>query len=131
MALKIFTARVTPLSAGNLNRFLALGGSKVETKLVYARVRYTGSVFEVAPATDSAEIVSGHLSFVTGVLSVTLSGYTVAPVALLSPTVATAYRPKAVATSASLVEVRWYNDSNVLVTAADTAMDAYVVILGV
>ena len=126
----LFTS-VSAGSSANFNRLLYAGGSKTGVKVVYARVRYNGTTWEVHSSTDSAELVSGNLSFSSGVLTVTLSGYTVTPLAHGTPTIAGGLLPFAVGTAASTVQVRWYDFAGALQTSASTNHDANLTIRGV
>src|SRR5262245_27731222 len=88
---------------------------KHATKLVYARIRYTGSAWQVEPSTDSQEITSNHLTWDTDHLEVSVSGFTRAPHVQVSPVMDLAaadyaqfFLPAAKAVSAEQVQIAWY-----------------------
>lgn len=130
----VMTDLSTSLRASDLNKYLAAGGGKITCKVVWVRVRYNGSAWEVHSTTDSVEIVSGNVSYSTDHINITISGFTVAPVVMVSPALVNtdaAYWPKALATSATQLQVAFYNDAGVRQTAQSTNMDCYLIALGV
>jgi hypothetical protein len=127
----LFTASVSACSAANFNRLLYLGGSKTGVKIIGARIRYNGSAIEVHSSTDSIEIVTGNLSGpTTGVVTLTVSGFTTIPLPLAGPNIAGGYIPFAVATAASTIQIRWYDFAGALVTSAGTNMDCNLIVIG-
>jgi len=127
----LFTAGVSAGSAANFNRLLYAGGSKTGMKCIGGRVRYNGSAMEIHASTESVEIVSGNLAGPTsGVVTLTVSGFTVAPMVLATPTIAGGLLPFAVATAAGTVQIRWYDFAGALVTTATTNMDCNIFIWG-
>jgi hypothetical protein len=130
---KVVTDGVTPFAEGHMNKFLAADAGKLQVKVNYARVRYTGSVWEVVTSVDSCALVSANLAFASSILTVALTGYTVAPLALVSPSVgAGVYIPKALAASASAVQISFYDiATGALISAVSANMDCQVLTIGV
>lgn len=132
MTVSLFVDNTTYLNATALNQFPAVGaGGKPGVHLVYARVRYTGSAWEVHSTTDGAVLVTGNLSWSSDHLNVTLSNFSVAPLVLAAPMLAdSTLLCKVLAASASQVQLAWYSDVVTRVTVQASTMDAYLLILG-
>ena len=121
----VWTALTTAVSAANLNRLIAAGGSKVRGKFLWARIRYTGSVWEVVSSVGSAEIVSANCVWSTDKLTIALSGFEEVPVPNVTPTPSdTTLWVKAGATSSSNIDVYFYHATTLArVTTQATTMD--------
>ena len=134
MTLPLFVDGSTPLNAATLNQLLALGeGNKVGAHVVYARLRYTGAAWEVHSTTDSAVLVTGHLSWLTNHLNVSLANFTVAMPPLVAPVfLATGiYLPCVLGASNTQAQIGWFDFAGTLVTTPDTRMDVNFWALGV
>jgi hypothetical protein len=123
------------VSAAYLNvrvPFIA-GANKSGVKICYARIRYTGSVWEVSSGTDSAGIVSGNIAWSTDHINITLSGYTATPAVLATPvyTAGISRLPHGLGVSATQGQVWFVDYAGVLVTTQATTMDCYVRIEGI
>ena len=120
------------IDAATCNKYIAAGGDKVQVKTNYARIRYNGTAWEVHGTTDSSEIVSGDVAFATNLINITLTGFTVIPVAIVAPRLAdTNLWPKVEATSTTQIQVAFYNDAGTRVTVQASTMDFYLVVIGV
>jgi len=121
----VFTDLVTQATAAVISRLMLAGGSKVRCKHLWARIRYTGSAWEVVASVDSAEIVSANCVWSTDKLTIALSGFEAVPVPVATPTPGdTNLWPKAGATSASNIDVYFYNATTLArVTTQATTMD--------
>lgn len=121
-------------NAGNAATFTRLvhSGNKAAVKDIYARVRYTGSAWEVHSGTDSNEIVSGNLAWSTNKLTIALTGYTVPPVVLCTqnPAATVPYVLQAGATSSSNVDVEFWDTAGAQVTTQATSMDFQLIVKG-
>jgi hypothetical protein len=123
----------TPLNAANLNLFLTT--TKIEVKIIYAHIRYNGASWEVDSGVDSAEIVSGDISFngTSDSVEIVVAGFTNIPLAIPSPgLVNSAFYTKAEGQTTTRVDVRFYNiDTGAHITAAPTTdMDFNIIIIG-
>ena len=120
------------IDAATCNKYVAAGGGKTTVKTVYARIRYNGTAWEVHATTDNAEIVSGNIAFSVNLINVTISGFTVAPVAIVAPMLAdVTLWPKVLAVSSTQIQIAFYNDAGTRVTVAATTMDCYLIAVGV
>lgn len=94
-------------------------------------MRYNGTAWEVHSTTFSAGVTSGAIAWSIDHINITLTGFTTAPVVVVSPTLgATRYRPEAVSTSSSQVQVQFKNASDTVQTSQGTDMDCYLTIWG-
>ncbi len=106
--------------------------AKLDIKLLYARCRYTGTVWEVSTSNDSSQIVSGNLVWSTNKLTIALTGYTAAPIVQATQClVATPYHIQAIATSSTNIDVQFYDLAATLITTQGTSMDFNLLLLGV
>lgn len=106
--------------------------AKLDIKVLYFRAQYTGSAWAIVSSTDSSQIVSGNLTWSTNKLTIALSGYTAAPVVVVSQTsVATPYHVEAHATSSGNIDVTFWDMAGAQVTTQGTSMDFNAVIIGV
>lgn len=104
----------------------------LDVKVLFARIRYTGSALEIVSTVSSSQLVSGNLAFSTNKITVALTGYTAAPVVLVSQSnVTIPYHVQAFSVSSGSVEIRFYDMAGVLITTQDTSMDCHVIIIGV
>lgn len=119
------------LSTANLGK-LVHGGAKTGLKIVFARIRYTGSAWEVHATTDSNEIVSANCVWSTNKLTVAISGYSLAPlpVATQNPSATTPYLIQAGATSASNIDVEFWDTAGAQVTTQANSMDFGLLVIG-
>lgn len=108
------------------------GANKNNVKICYARIRYTGSAWEVSSSADSAGIVSGNVAWSTDHINITLSGYTAAPVVVVGTTYVSgvARIPHGIGASASQAQVYWYDYAGSLDSTQGTDMDIQVIIIG-
>lgn len=132
MATPIVATAGNAITAVTVNKYLAAGGGKASAKVLWARIRYTGTAWEVHASTDSAEILSGHLAWSTDKLVVTVSGFTVIAAPVVSPTLGNAiYWPKALGASSTAVHVAFYNDAGARQTVQSSNMDCTLLVIGV
>lgn len=120
----------TPLDE-SLNQFIAADSNLRQVKKVWARVRYTGSAWEVVSTTANAGSMS--LAFASNKLAVTVSGFSKAPQVQATPVgTAAAYWVKASATSATNVDVLFFNASSpgTQITTPDSNMDVNLEVTG-
>jgi len=116
-------------NAGNAATFTGLAhcGNKAAVKIIFARIRYTGSAWEVHSGTDSNEVVSANLAWSSTKLTVAISGYTVPPTAYCtqnaSDTVVTPYIIQATTTSSANVDVKFWSVAGTQVTTQAVSMD--------
>jgi hypothetical protein len=83
---KVVTDATSAFEEAVLNKFIAAGeANKVQVKIWYARVRYTGSAWEVVSTTDSAGLTTGALAWSTNQLQLTLANWSNPPVILVTP----------------------------------------------
>ncbi len=120
------------LSDANLGK-LAHTGDKTGVKIIYARIRYTGSAWEVSGSTDSNEIVSANCVWSTNKLTIAISGFTIAPGGInatqhVSATVP--YMLQVGSTSATNIDVEFWDTAGAQVTTQATSMDFYITITG-
>ncbi len=120
-----------PLSDANLGK-LVHTGAKTGVKAIFARIRYTGSAWEVHATTDSNEIVSANAVWATNKLTVAISGYTVAPLpfATQNPAATVPYVLQAGATSASNIDVEFWDTAGAQVMTQATSMDFSLLVIG-
>ena len=112
-------------------QFFAFPG-KHAVKGVYARVRYTGTLWEVHASSDSQELQSANLAWSTDHLNIAISGFTVAPRCQVTPirTASGILLPAALSASDSQGQVYWHDAAFTLVTSQSALMDADVLIYG-
>ena len=121
---------VTPLDAANLNKFVSAEG-KLNVKVWYAHIRYTGTIWEVDATVDSAGLVSGSLAWDTDHVELTLTGFTAAPPPQVTPGAAGAYPIiRAIVESTTTVSIYFYDASDALQNVESAAMDAHVFLIG-
>lgn len=67
----------TPFDAAHMNKFISGDGAKVEIKMLYADIVYSGGVLVVDSGVDSCGIVSGDLTYnvASDTLRVTVAGF--------------------------------------------------------
>lgn len=77
---KIVEDAVTSLGEASLNKFIAGDGTKVQVKMLYASVVYSGTLV-VSSTNDKCGMVTGDLFYNTGThrVEVTLAGFTNPP----------------------------------------------------
>lgn len=124
----------TQANAAAFNRCVVAGGNVVRAKMLWARIRYTGSAWEVVASVGSAEIVSANCVWSTDKLTIALSGFETVPVATVSPTFGDTILPcKAYATSSSNIDVAFYSQTNLgtRVSTQATTMDFQIHVVGV
>lgn len=135
MATDVGFADAQAASAAILNKALFAGASKLQCKALWARIRYTGSAWEVSSSADSAQLVSGSLAWSTDHVNITLSGFTAIPLALVSPTylAAIARAPQAIGISSTQVQVWFFTHATtpVVDSTQSTSMDCSLLIVGV
>jgi hypothetical protein len=121
------------VNATLFNRLIFPGATKSKPKILWARIRYTGSAWEVLSTTDSAQLVSGNLAWSTDHVNIALSGFTAIPLVIVSPTyVASVARiPHGIGISTAQAQVWFYDYAGALVTTQATTMDCNLFILGV
>lgn len=119
------------LSTANLGKLLH-GGTKTGLKVIFARIRYTGTAWEVHATTDSNEIVSANAVWSTNKLTVAISGYTLAPLPLASqnPAATVPYVIQAGSTSASNIDVEFWDTAGAQVTTQAQSMDFSLLVIG-
>ena len=125
----------TVYNAANMNKYLTSDGTKTTVKVWHARVRYNGVSLVVESTVDSAGITSGALAFNAGTtaIEITLSGFTNPPVAVLTPTTATAYTVKPTGMSNVLATIQFFDidtGAQIVTGALDTDMDFQIMIIG-
>jgi hypothetical protein len=129
-----FTDAVTTFTAANLNKFLCVGeADHVATKLLFARVRYTGSAWEVHGSTDAAGLTALALSWDAGSsqLDIALTGFTAAPVVLGSAIADdNAYHVKAHASAADAAALAFFDAAGDRVETEDANMDCCLLVIG-
>jgi len=119
------------LDAAHLTKAVQAGDGTLNTKMWAGRVRYTGSAWEVHATTFSAGVTTGAIAWSTDHINITLSGFTQMPLALVSPSLgATRYRPEAIATSSSQVQVQFKNAADAVQSTQGTDMDCQLIIWG-
>ena len=132
MATPIVAVYAAAVNAATVNKYVSAGGDKINAKLNYARIRYNGASWEVHATTDSSEIVSGDVAWSTNLINITLTGYTVIPVAVVAPMLADAtILPKVLGNTITQIQVAFYDFAGVRVTVQATSMDFYIIVLGV
>lgn len=134
---KIITAGVTPLSEANLNKFIAGNGTKVQIKVLYANVIYSGGNLVVDSGSDSCGIATGDLSYDTGgdFLKITVSGFTNIPHVQLTRHSASAnYIPAYLVNTNTQLRVEFYDPTDLSVKktpgAVDTHMNFNIFVIG-
>ncbi len=130
-------ATPNPIADGNAGKAATFQrlphcGNKTTVKILFARVRYTGSAWEVHSGTDSNEVVSGNLAWSTNKLTIALSGYTVPPVVIATQNQAATvpYVLQAGATSSSNIDVEFWDTAAAQVTTQATSMDFQLLVIG-
>ena len=108
------------------------GANKSKVKIIYARIRYTGSAWEVVSTVDSAGLVSGNLAWSTDHVNITLSGYTAIPVVLASVTYTSGVSRivHGIGISTTQAQVWFYDYAGALDSTQATDMDVNLMILG-
>ena len=117
------------------NKALSSDGVKLGVKTWHARIRFDGVSFVVEGTTDSAGITGGGISFNGGTtqLEITLSGFTNAPVVMLTSVGTPAYNVKVVTTTNVLTAIRFYDiasGAEIVTGVGDINMDFNVYIIG-
>lgn len=121
------------VNATLFNRLIFPGVTKSRPKILWARVRYTGSAWEVVSTVDSAQLVSGNLAWSTDHVNITLSGFTAIPLVLVTPTyvAAVARLPHGIGISSVQAQLWFYDYAGALVSTQATTMDCNLCILGI
>jgi hypothetical protein len=130
---KICTDGTSAFEEAVMNKYIGAGdANKVQVKVWYGRVRYTGSAWEVSSSYDSAGLTTGALAWSTNQLQMTLSGFSNVPIIVATPEAAdTNLNVKAHGSSSTLAILRFYNiDTGALVSTEATTMEANVIIIG-
>jgi hypothetical protein len=130
---KVVTDGTTEFEEAAINKFIAAGeANKVQVKVWYGRVRYTGSAWEVSSSFDSAGLTTGALAWSTNQLQMTLSGFSNVPIILATPeAVDTNLNVKAHCSSSTLAVVRFYAVADgALVSTQATTMEFNVLLIG-
>lgn len=132
MPLNLFVDGTTFVDAAVLDQLLGVGtGGKHGATLMYARVRYTGTIWQVNPTTDSAGLLSPALTWNTDHLDVTVTTFAAAPACFVSRVRGTSiYHPSAVAVSNTLVGIEWRDNAGVLQTVQSVNMDCHLIVIG-
>ena len=133
MATDVGFADGNSANATLFNSLIFPGASKSKTKLIWARIQYTGSAWAVVSATDSAGMVSGNLAWSTDHVNITLTGFTATPAVIPGPTyVASIARiPHAIGVSSTQAQVWFVDYAGALVTTQATTMDCSLIIIGI
>jgi hypothetical protein len=129
----VVTDGSTAFEAAAMNKFIAAGNAdKIQVKLWYGRVRYTGSAWEVSSSYDSAGLTTGALAWSTNQLQITLANFTNVPCILATPeAVDSNLNVKAHCSSNTLAVVRFYAVADgALVSTQATTMEVNVLIIG-
>lgn len=126
----IGTDAVDAVNAALVRKALT-SNAKLDIKVIYARIRYTGSVWEVVSTVDSSQLVSGNLAWSTNKITIALTGYTAAPVVIASQSnVTTPYHVQFTATSSGNIDGKFFNLASTQITTEDTNMDVNILIIG-
>ena len=109
------------------------GANKTKVKILYARIRYNGSAWEVHSGTDSAGIVSGNLAWSTNHVVITLSGYSTVVPAFATPVYNSAVSliPQVFPSSASALHIYFIDYAGAIVSTQATTMDCTLLALGI
>jgi len=129
----VVTSGVTDITAVQTwNQYLATP-LKYGTKAVWARIRYTGSVWQVHSGMDSQEIQSSQLTWDTNHVNVAVGGFTTAPNVQATGlyTAGGVYLPFVESISTSLIRVYWVDAAFATVTTESDKMDAFIFAWGV
>lgn len=120
-------------NAAILNRVMFAGAGKLQCKELWARVRYTGSAWEVSSTIDSAQLVSANVTFSTDHINIALSGFTAAPeVQLTGVYVAAGPRVPMVGTITSTqAQVYFLDYAGAVDSTQSTKMDCMIHLTGV
>lgn len=118
-----------------INKALFSGASKLSCKVIWARIRYTGSAWEVNSGVDSAQLVSGNVAWSTDHINIALSGFTVAPVVLATPGYTSGAGntrlPAVVNVSSTQAQIWFLTETLTLDSTQSTKMDCNVIIIGI
>lgn len=133
MATDVGYADGNAASAAILNKALFSGASKLQCKVLWARIRYNGSSWEVSSSADSAQLVTGNLAWSTDHVNITISGFTATPIVLVSPTYTSGVSriPHGIGTSSTQAQLWFYDYAGTLDNTQGTDMDAEILIIGV
>lgn len=127
----IATDGVDSVNAATQNKALSSNG-KLNIKVLYARIRYNGTSWEVVSTTDSSQLVTGNLAWSTNKITLAISGYTAVPVVVASQhLVTTPYIIQFGAVSTGSVEGKFFDAAGSQVTTQGTSMDVNLMIIGV
>ena len=130
---KVTTDGTTEFEEAAMNKYICAGeANKVQVKMWWGRVRYTGAAWEVSSSYDSAGLTSGALAWSTNQLQMTLSGFSNIPIIVATPeAVDTNLNVKAHCASTTQAVVRFYNiDTGALISTEATTMEFNVIIIG-
>jgi len=135
MATPITTVNgTTPFRAEDMNKYMTADGTKLESKMWWARVFYNGASTVVDGGTDSSGITAVAFQAGPTEIDVTLAGFVNVPVVLLQPTiVSSAYYVKPVVVSNVLVSVAFYDISTgakIVTGTEDTDMSFNICVIG-
>lgn len=118
-----------------INKALFAGASKLSCKMLWARIRYNGSAWEVNSSVDSAQLVSANVTFSTDHINIALSGFTATPVVVASGVqqsgTGNSRVPMVSNVSSTQVQIYFKDASDALDTTQSTKMDCNVIIIGV
>ncbi len=122
-----FTDRV---NAALINKAISSNG-KLNIKLIYAKIRYFSGAWEVQASIDSSQILTGNLAWSTNKLIITISGYTLSPLPIVSQAIAaTPYHLQASSTSLTTIDVQFFDLASTPITTEDTNMQFHIIIIG-
>lgn len=133
MATDVGFADGDSVNAALFNRLIFPGATKSKPKVLWARINYTGSAWQVVSTTDSAQLVSGNIAWSTDHINITLSGFTATPIVIVSPNyvAAVARIPHGIGASSTQAQVWFYDYAGALDSTQGTDMDINIMILGI
>ena len=103
--------------------------SKAGVGIAYARIRYTGSAWEVTSSVSNVGFSSPTWSSTK--LTVAMSDFTDTPTVIVSRAANNAYLVSAAATSTTNIDVTFEDFDGTDITSEGTAMDFHIIALGV
>jgi len=102
-----------------------------DIKLLFCRIRYTGTVWALATGAASSGLVASNFVWSTNKLVLTLTGYTLFPLVFAKQaTVTSALHIEAHGVSASSVEFTFWDMAGAQVTTQSISMDFNCIIIG-
>lgn len=132
---RVMTDSTTPLSAANLNKYMAADG-ELGYGCVALWIKYNGSAWEASSARGTTGQYSNvSFNWSTNKLEIDISGLTnafsTAPLVVASPTVGSTMRVEAHATSTSNIDVYFYAyDSGTVTSTESTSMSFNIIMVG-